>query len=195
MLKIGLTGGIGSGKSTIAKVFETMGYPVYICDRRASELMNEDEGIRSRLTALFGETVYLDDRHLDKKRLADIIFRDTTALERVNGIVHPAVMADFDRWSQAQKAEFVFCESAILFEAGLSSAFDAVVAVSAAPDTRIRRVMARDNTAREKVIERLNNQMADEAKCQKADYVITNNDDDRILPQIQHIINQLKQRT
>ena len=194
MLRIGLTGGIGSGKSTIARAVEIMGYPVYISDREAFRLMNRDEGIRTRLVTLFGPDIYRPDRLLDKKRLASIIFRDPDALRRVNGIVHPAVIADFDRWSRLQKAELVFFESAILFEAGLARSFDAVVSVSADLETRIRRVMRRDQADREKVVERLDNQMDDELKRRLADHVVLNNDDQRVLPQIQRIINQLKRQ-
>lgn len=194
MLKIGLTGGIGSGKSTVAKIFEAMGYPVYTSDRRASELMNQDASIRERLISLFGNSIYQTDSRLNKRRLADIIFQDEAALKQVNGIVHPAVMKDFERWSLAQNAEFAIFESAILFEADLSRNFDAIIAVSTEVDTRIRRVMLRDRTSREKVIERLNNQMDDETKCRQADFIITNNDGECVLPQIQDIINQLKQR-
>ena len=194
MLRIGLTGGIGSGKSTIAQVFEILGYPVYISDKMASVLMNEDEAIRKRLTALFGQSIYPEDQRLDKKRLADIIFRDKAALRQVNAIVHPAVMEHFRQWSLAQNSEFVFFESAILSEAGLAEAFDAVVTVYADVDTRVRRAMRRDGASREKITERLNNQMADEVKRQRADFIVMNNDDEQVLPQIQHIINQLKQR-
>ena len=124
MLKIGLTGGIGSGKSTIAKIIETLGYPVYISDSKASELINRDEEIKRHLTELFGKDIYQPDGNLDKKRLATIIFNDKEAIKQVNGIVHPAVTRDFMEWCSAQRRPLLFFESAILFEAKLENLFD-----------------------------------------------------------------------
>lgn len=191
MLKIGLTGGIGSGKSTIAKIIETLGYPVYISDRRASILINQNQDIRKALIQRFGDTIYLPEGGLDKQQLASIIFNDKNAIREVNHIVHPIVTLDFLDWCQMQKKEILFFESAILFEAKLESLFDHIISISTDMETRIKRVIARDATNREKVIERINNQMPDSDKLAKSDFVIYNNDEDQIVKQILDIIIQL----
>ena len=180
MLKIGLTGGIGSGKSTIAKIIETLGYPVYISDSKASELINRDEEIKKHLTELLGKDIYQSDGNLDKKRLATIIFNDKEVIKQVNGIVHPAVTRDFITWC-----------SALLFEAKLENLFDYIILISTDLETRVERVISRDATTREKVIERINNQMPDEIKQSKSNFVIYNNNDDKVIKQILSIIHQL----
>lgn len=176
MLKIGLTGGIGSGKTTIAKAFHDSGYPVYIADTEASRLMNHAPEIRKALTALFGESIYRPDRTLDKQQLASLIFHDAALLRQVNGIVHPAVMQDFLEWCGKQQASLVFFESAILFEAGLNSCFDAVICVTADLPTRIERVMKRDGVSAEKVNERIRNQAGNDEKSHRADFVVDTTD-------------------
>ena len=191
MLKIGLTGGIGSGKSTIAKIIEILGYPVYISDRRASSLMNRNQDIRQALIQRFGENIYLPEGGLNKQQLASIIFNDKRAITEVNRVVHPVVTQDFRDWCSVQKSKLVFFESAILCESKLESLFDDIILISTDMETRIRRVVARDSTSREKVMERINNQMPDSEKLPKSDFVIYNNDDDRIVKQIHNIIQQL----
>lgn len=191
MLKIGLTGGIGSGKSTIAKIIETLGYPVYISDPRATWLMNWDLEVREALTSYFGEEIYLPGGRLNRQRLASIIFNDKNAIAEVNRIVHPAVTQDFLEWCGEQKKEILFFESAILFESKLEGLFDYIISISADMETRVKRVIERDATNREKVIERINNQMPDSEKLSRSDFVIYNNDDDQIVKQILAIIHQL----
>lgn len=191
MLKIGLTGGIGSGKSTIAQIIEILGYPVYISDSRASTLINQEEKIKTSLTELFGENIYHPDGQLDKKRLATIIFNNKEAIKQVNGIVHPIVTRDFTTWCSAQQSPLIFFESAILFEAKLEYLFDYIILISTEIETRIQRVMSRDLISREKVIERINNQMSDEIKQSKSNFVIYNNDDSKVVKQILSIIHQL----
>ncbi len=185
MLKIGLTGGIGSGKSTIAKIIATLGYPVYISDFKASELINRDEEIKKHLIELFGKDIYQPDGNLDKKRLAGIIFNDKEAIKQVNGIVHPAVTRDFMEWCSAQRRPLLFFESAILFEAKLENLFDYIILITTDLETRVERVISRDSTTREKVIERIN------IKQTKSDFVIYNNNDDKVIKQILSIIHQL----
>lgn len=191
MLKIGLTGGIGSGKSTIAKIIEILGYPVYISDLRAAWLMNWDLEVREALTSYFGDEIYLPGGRLNRQRLASIIFNDKNAITEVNRIVHPAVTQDFLEWCGEQKKDILFFESAILFESKLEGLFDYIISISADMETRIKRVVERDATNREKVIERINNQMPDSEKLSKSDFVIYNNDDDQIVKQILAIIHQL----
>lgn len=191
MLKIGLTGGIGSGKSTIAKIIETLGYPVYISDLRAAWLMNWDLEVREALTSYFGDEIYLPEGRLNRQRFASIIFNDKNAIAEVNRIVHPAVTQDFLEWCGEQKKDILFFESAILFESKLEGLFDYIISISADMETRIKRVIERDTTNREKVIERINNQMPDSEKLSKSDFVIYNNDEDQIVKQILAIIHQL----
>ena len=191
MLKIGLTGGIGSGKSTIAKIIATLGYPVYISDFKASELINRDEEIKKHLIELFGKDIYQPDGNLNKKRLAGTIFNDKEAIKQVNGIVHPAVTRDFMEWCSAQRRPLLFFESAILFEAKLENLFDYIILITTDLETRVERVISRDSTTREKVIERVNNQMSDEIKQTNSDFVIYNNNDDKVIKQILSIIHQL----
>lgn len=176
MLKIGLTGGIGSGKTTIAKAFLDLGYPVYIADTAASRLMNRSPEISSALIALFGANIYRPDHTLDKQQLAALIFNDSDLLKEVNRIVHPAVMLDFSEWCAHQQAPFVFFESAILFEAGLSSCFDSVICVTADLQTRIERVMKRDQVSAAKVKERIRNQAGNDEKSKQADFIIDTTD-------------------
>lgn len=194
MIKIGLTGGIGSGKTTVAHILEQAGYPVYISDRQASELINKNTEIRSALTGLFGTTLYSNDNNLDKKKLAGIIFNDKTALQKVNAIVHPVVLEDFRRWSLLQSGNLVFFESAILFEAGLEKNFDLIISVYASRQTRIQRVVDRDRICREEVVKRIENQMADEIKCQKSDFTIYTDRGLDLNQQIKNIIEQLNQQ-
>lgn len=194
MIKIGLTGGIGSGKTTVAHILEQEGYPVYISDRQASELINKNTEIRSALTGLFGTTLYSNDNTLDKKKLAEIIFNDKTALQKVNVIVHPVVLEDFRQWSLLQSGNLVFFESAILFEAGLEKNFDLIISVYASPQTRIQRVIDRDRVCREEVIKRIENQMADDIKCQKSDFTIYTDRGLDLNQQIKDIIEQLNQK-
>ncbi|WP_302568311.1 dephospho-CoA kinase [Culturomica massiliensis] len=194
MIKIGLTGGIGSGKTTVAHILEQEGYPVYISDRQASELINKNREIRSALTGLFGTSLYSDDNNLDKKKLAEIIFNDKTALQKVNAIVHPVVLEDFRQWSLLQSGNLVFFESAILFEAGLEKNFDRIISVYASRQTRIQRVVDRDKVCPEQVIKRIENQMADDIKCQKSDFTIYTDRGLDLNQQIKDIIEQLNQK-
>lgn len=192
MLKIGLTGGIGSGKTTVARIFEHLGYKVYIADIQASRLMNTDPQLRRELSSAFGKDIYTTDRQIDKKRLASLIFNNREALRQINRIVHPCVVDDFNRWCEKQPGEFIFFESAILFEAGLEKTVDSIICVYASPETRIKRVMERDHTTGEKVRERMAAQMGDEEKCRRSDFTICTDNSVMVLEQIETIIEKLK---
>ena len=192
MIKIGLTGGIGSGKTTVSRIFQALGYPVYISDTRASWLINHRHEIKRDLISLFGESVYLPTGELDKKKFASLIFNDKKRIDQVNKIVHPVVTEDFLEWSESQNTPFLFFESAILFEAGLTPLFDHIITVTADRETRILRAMKRDAVSREKIIERINNQLPDREKCLQSDFVIHNNDSDYLLEQIIEIVKKLK---
>ena len=184
MLKIGLTGGIGSGKSIVAKAFEMLGVPVYVSDIEAKRLMNSNEGVRNKLIVRFGDDVYDADGDLNRKRLADIIFNDPDALKDINAIVHPAVREDFKLWCKKYShLAYVIQESAILFDTGLYRNFDKIITVSAEEEIRIQRVLKRDSSARELVQKRIANQLPDVDRIQKSDFVIYNNNE-LVLPQI-----------
>lgn len=192
MLKIGITGGIGSGKTTISHILGRLGYPIYIADEEASRLMNNNDKIRTGLIQNFGTEVYSGSGLLNKKKLADLIFSDKTALAKVNQLVHPEVLHDFASWSRKQTADVVFFEAAILFEAGLDRYFDYTICIYAPVETRIGRVLKRDHTTREKVMERIANQMDDDIRCRKSDFIISTADGKMVIEQILTITRQLK---
>lgn len=170
---IGLTGGIGSGKTTIAKMFEELGIPVYIADKEAKRLMNTSKIIRRKLMGLFGENAYGKDG-LDRPYIASKIFNDKQLLEQMNAIVHPKVASDFNRWAKRQKAHYVIKEAAIIFENGAQEQYDHIITVIAPEDARIQRVIIRDNTTKDKVYDIMKNQMSDSEKAKMSDYIIEN---------------------
>lgn len=192
MISIGVTGGIGSGKSVVTRIMQAMGYPVYLTDNEARRLMNSDEGIRSRLIDLLGDQVY-SGGVLNKALLADYLFAAPEHTARINAIVHPVVRADFREWLRLQQADLAFMESAILFESGFQNETDAVVMVSAPEETRIERAMKRDAVSREAIMRRIATQMSDMDKCQLADFVIYNGKDDLLLPQLLRLISLLSE--
>ncbi|MBD8040418.1 dephospho-CoA kinase [Phocaeicola sp. Sa1CVN1] len=176
MVKIGITGGIGSGKSYVSRLLtEHYGIPVYNTDSEAKRLMLSDEGIRRRLTALLGKEVYKSDGTLNKPLLANYLFADSCHAGQINAIVHPQVKADFLKWADRQTGcEIVALESAILFESGFDNIVDKVVMVYAPVELRIRRVMLRDGTTEEKIRQRIVAQMDDKAKQDRSDFIIFN---------------------
>lgn len=192
MEAIGLTGGIGAGKSLVARILKIMGYPVYVSDREASRLMDTHPNIRQDIINRFGESVYTKDWHINKPVLADIIFKDPQALADMNIIVHPRVMEDFRQWSNQQTTSLVFFESAILFEAGLKNFFRHTICVTAPLEVRIQRVIMRDKTQTEKVKERISNQMDETEKCKQADFVIYNDEQHPLMEQIEETVKKLK---
>lgn len=176
MVKIGITGGIGSGKSYVSRLLtEHYGIPVYNTDSEAKRLMLSDEGIRRRLTALLGKEVYKSDGTLNKPLLVNYLFADSCHAGQINAIVHPQVKADFLKWADLQTGcEIVALESAILFESGFDNIVDKVVMVYAPVELRIRRVMLRDSTTEEKIRQRIVAQMDDKAKQERSDFIIFN---------------------
>ena len=173
MYKVGITGGIGSGKSTATRMLEGMGVAVYLSDNRAKELMNSDEGLRQQIVARFGAEAYVDGV-LNRPYLAERVFSNESELAALNALVHPAVMADFDAWAEEQESPYVVIESAILFEAGLDSRVDCVVSVLAPTELRIERTMQRDGMSREEVERRIANQISDDERAHRSKYAIVN---------------------
>lgn len=170
---IGLTGGIGSGKTTVANEFATHGIPVYITDQEAKKLMQSDT-VLTQIRALFGDAVF-ENGELVRERLSEIVFNDSDSLTKLNSIVHPAVKQHFKQWlSEHQKDPYIIYESAILFESGSYKECDFIINVVAPIEIRIKRVIDRDKTTREKVLERIKNQWNDEEKSSKSDFIIEN---------------------
>lgn len=187
---IGITGGIGSGKSIVSKILRTIGYPVYDSDIRARELMETNPVIRERLTQVLGEACYAGG-NLDRKWLAARIFGDPGARELVNSIVHPIVRSDFRLWVEEQMPAIVFQESALLFETGGYQLLDFTILVTAPFDLRIQRVVKRDGSHEDQVRARIESQLPDERKLPLADFVIDNGGSELIIPQILSIIREL----
>jgi len=192
MIKVGITGGIGSGKSTVCKVFSVLGVPVFYADSTAKQLMNSDPLLRDQLIHLFGAAVYLPDHTIDRKYLAGIVFSNTSLLEKLNHIVHPAVRKAFDDWCLNQNSPYIIHEAAILFESGFYKMMDKTIMVYTDEHERIERVVKRDKIPVEMVIQRMKNQWKDEEKIKLADYVIGNNDRELIIPQIVEIDKKLR---
>lgn len=173
MYKIGITGGIGSGKSTVCALLREYGVAVYDSDAEAKRLMAESEALRRALIEAFGEECY-NAEGLDRKYLASQVFGRDEALQRLNAIVHPVVREDFRAWAEHQKGSYVVLESAILFEAGFESEVDATLAVLAPLEERLRRTMERDGVEREQVLSRIKHQMSDDELHARADRTIVN---------------------
>ncbi|NRD23417.1 dephospho-CoA kinase [Winogradskyella litoriviva] len=175
MVVVGLTGGIGSGKTTILEVFKSLGVPVYIADTEAKALMNRSKVIKRKLIHLFGEEAYKNGK-LNRPYLSSKIFNNKELLIKMNAIVHPKVASHFKRWVSKQNAEYVIKEAAIIFENNLQSQYNYIITVVADEDLRIKRVIKRDNASEEKVKTIINNQLSDAEKIKKSDFVIINND-------------------
>lgn len=173
MIIVGLTGGIGSGKTTVVKMFANMGVPVYIADDEAKKLMNTSKIIKRKLTGLFGEETYVDGK-LNKPFIANIIFNDKVSLRKMNAIVHPRVAKHFERWVLKQVAPYVIKEVAILFENSSYKDCDFVITVTANKVLRIERLLKRDNTTKANIEAIMKNQWADDQRIQNSDFVINN---------------------
>ncbi|MBK7558680.1 MAG: dephospho-CoA kinase [Chitinophagaceae bacterium] len=183
MLKIGLTGGIGSGKSTVAKVFEVLGIPVYYADDAAKKLMTENAALKQKIKLQFGESVYANE-HLNKKALADIVFNDPEKLALLNALVHPATLKDVESWIQSQSSPYIIKEAALIFESGAHQNLDYVIGITAPAPLRIQRTMQRDGITREAVVARMDKQMDDTIKMKLCDFVLTNDEQEMLLPQV-----------
>ena len=171
---VGLTGGIGSGKTTIAQYFASKGIPVYVADKEAKALMNRSKVIKRKLIHLFGKSAYKNGE-LNREYLASKIFNDKTLLSQMNSIVHPKVASHFKRWLKKHQAPYIIKEAAIIFENNLEYQYDYIITVVADENLRIERVMQRDDVSRSKVESIIRNQLSDEEKINKSDFVIINN--------------------
>jgi dephospho-CoA kinase len=183
MLKIGITGGIGSGKSTVAKVFEVLGIPVYYADAAAKRLMNENEEMKQKIKLQFGDEVYKNGK-LDKKYLANIVFASPEKLALLNAFVHPATLKDAEKWMQNQTTAYTLKEAALIFESGAQQNLDYVIGVTAPAPLRILRTMQRDGITREEVIARMDKQMDETIKMKLCDFIIKNDEQELLIPQV-----------
>lgn len=192
MKKIGLTGGIGSGKSTVAQVFRALGVPVFVSDDEARRLQENDPEVVKAIAALFGKEIYKDGK-LDRAKVATVVFADKEKLSQLNAIVHPAVGKAFEKFCATHNdAPYVIKEAAIIFEHSLEKQLDGVITVTAPDEVRIARVMTRDQAEREAVIRRMQNQMPQEEKAKRSAFVIMNDGKEMLLPQVLKIDAALK---
>jgi dephospho-CoA kinase len=194
VMKLGITGGIGSGKTSVCKVFNVLGIPVFSADPEAQLIMNADKRIIMGINKIAGKNLY-SEGSLDRMELASLIFNDPDLLKKVNSLVHPAVFEQFREWTDAQRTPYVIMEAAILFESGASGLVDRIATVIAPIDERVARVTQRNRLTREQVMERIKNQMDDSERIKMSDYVISNSENEMIIPVIlrihEDIINHL----
>ncbi|HXH17548.1 MAG TPA: dephospho-CoA kinase [Chitinophagales bacterium] len=197
MLKVGITGGIGSGKTTVCKIFEVLGAPVYYADDRAKELMQTDLKLISEIKALFGSKAYVNGK-LNRQYIASKVFSNKPLLAKLNAAVHPEVAKDAELWmSQFEDYPYVLQEAALLFESGWHRQLDKVICVYAPLDVRISRLKARDNATYEEITARMKNQMSDEQKAELSDFVIYNDNKHKLIPQVltlHHILLDLDKK-
>ena len=191
-LKLGITGCIGSGKSVFSSILRTIGIPIYDCDKNAKILMQNNTIIRQEIIDAFGEECYSVKEGLNRKHLANIIFNNPTELQKINNIVHPHVKNDFKSWCTKQNTKIVGIESAILFEANFRDATDYVIAIYADMEICISRACKRSNSTRDEIVNRMKQQMSINEIIKKSDFCIYNNEDTALLPQINKLLNSLK---
>ncbi|MBS1731017.1 MAG: dephospho-CoA kinase [Bacteroidetes bacterium] len=184
--KIGLTGGIGSGKSIVAKIFEILGIPVFNADFMAKKIMNDHADIREKIIQIFGKEIYQRGQ-LDRAQLAAIVFNDKNKLSQLNSVIHPATIEAADKWMAEQSSPYMIKEAALLFEAGAEKNLDMVIGVYAPMNIRIQRIISRDQMSVEQAEERMKNQMDDQVKMSLCDHVIINDETQFVIPQILRI--------
>ena len=183
MIKVGITGGIGSGKTTVAKIFEVLGIAVYYADDAAKRLMIEDIVLKEKIEQVFGKDIY-DNGILNRAKLSSLVFNNPEKLSLLNSIVHPVTIADADKWMQQQTTPYVLKEAALIFESGSDKMLDKVIGVFTSAEQRIQRVMQRDNISEEAVKTRMNKQMNENEKMRLCDYVINNDENELVIPQV-----------
>lgn len=194
MLKIGLTGGIGSGKSTVARIFEVLGIPVYYADKQAKWLMQTDAGLKDAVKKTFGDAAYSHGK-LDRQYLANLVFNNKEKLEALNRIVHPFTIDDAKKWMASQTSPYAIKEAALLFETGSQSELDLILGVFAPQAVRINRTMKRDNASRDQVLERMKHQLDPEIAMKLCDYCIANGEQSLLIPQVLAIHEQLLEQS
>jgi len=190
IIKVGITGGIGSGKTTVAKVFEVLGVPVYYADEAAKRLMNEDGILKDEIQHHFGKECYVEGK-LNRKYLSELVFNNDKKLALLNSIVHPATIADAQKWMQQQTTPYAIKEAALIFESGSQQQLDYVIGVFTPIPMRIQRVIKRDQLSREEIKARMDKQMDESIKMRLCDFVITNDEQQMVIPQVIQIHNTI----
>ncbi|MEO6883898.1 MAG: dephospho-CoA kinase [Bacteroidia bacterium] len=192
MIKVGITGGIGSGKSTVCEIFSKLGIPIFYADKEARDLLYSDILVIAAIEKAFGKIIFDSKNIIDRKKVAEIVFKDVDKLQQLNAIIHPAVVKKFEKWT-AQKNNFsyVIKEAAILFESGANKGLDKIISVTAPMELRIQRVMQRDKVTRGMVEQRMGKQWSDDKKINLSDYLIVNDEKELLLPQVLKIHEQL----
>lgn len=192
MLKIGLTGGIGSGKSLVSRIFSILGVPVFHSDEVSKHLINQDQEIIASVSEVFGKQIY-HQGILDRKKLSEIVFKNKALLERLNSILHPAVTAEFKKWlSDCPESKYIIKEAAILFESGTYQDLDIVITVTAPENLRISRVMERDGFSEEEVTHRMRSQLDDEERIFRSNEIIRNDGQELVIPQVIELHNKFR---
>lgn len=189
-LKLGVTGGIGSGKTTVCRVFAVLGIPVFSADVEAKRIQDSDKELQKKINSLAGKDLFTSGR-IDRSELARLIFNDKDLLEKVNSVVHPAVFKYFRKWAARQDPPYSVMEAAILFESGASRMMDRIVTVVTPIEERIERLINGNRFTREQIIGRINNQIDDESRITKSDYVIFNSENDMIIPAVLGIHDEM----
>lgn len=189
MLKVGITGGIGSGKSMVSHIFNLLGVPVFDADKAAKQVMLDNKLVREQLINSFGENVYLN-YELNRSYLAKMVFSDEHLLKKLNAIVHPATIEEGEKWVSKQTAPYVIKEAALLFEAGSAEGLDYIIGVFAPQHIRINRVMKRDNVSRQDVLNRMSKQIDEAIKMKLCDFVIVNDEQQMVIPQVLNLHKQ-----
>ena len=192
-IKVGITGGIGSGKSTICKIFKLLGVPVFEADVVAKQLQNTNQKVKNGLINLFGKDIYTREGVVDRKKLASIIFNDDFPISKVNELIHPVVREEFENWLKKQNSTYIVHEAAILFESGFYKMMDFTILVSAPEEQRVEWVTKRDGVNRDIVTQRIKRQWSEEKKQKLASFVIYNNNNNLIIPEVIAIDKNLKE--
>ncbi|MBC8051704.1 MAG: dephospho-CoA kinase [Sphingobacteriaceae bacterium] len=195
MLKIGITGGIGSGKTTVCKVFELQKIPVFYADSQAKALMHTDQLLMEQIKNHFGSDVYSEQGVLNRKYLAAIVFSDEDMLKKLNSFVHPAVFRAFDSWVLQQSSPYVIKEAALLFESGSFKKCDFTVLVTSPENLKVSRIIKRDSITADDVLKRMNKQLSDEEKEELADFVLCNDEKQLLIPQVLNLHNEFLNRS
>ncbi len=183
-IKIGLTGGVGSGKTVVGEIFRVLGVPVYNSDQRAREITNEKTELIKNIKTHFGDHLYNEHNELNRKEMREIVFNDPEKLKLLNSFIHPEVQKDFNDWYKSIQAEYIIKESAIIFESGIDKTLDQIICVFCPDSIRLKRLMKRDNISEKSALEIINNQWPQEKKMELSDYVIFNDENQSVTKQV-----------
>lgn len=191
MMRVGLTGGMGSGKTTIGKALENLNIPVFYADKEVKDMYEDNAEVQALLVKAFGEAIYSHGK-LNRQQLAQKVFGDAAALAALNAIAHPAVAQRFDRWAERQPAPCVVQEAALIFESNAHLHLDKVITVNAPKELRVQRVVLRDGCTRNEALSRMKRQLSDEERTAQADFCIVNDDVTPLLPQILNVLEEIR---